>query len=146
MVHEPSSAWLACVEGMAPLDGPGGVAERLLLHVHYGLDWAGGWVGRYRDRWWEDILPDRVIVATYRAGTLPRWWSDIAGELEVSPRTPAARREVEQLLRSGCDQEVLEIMRTQIDALVLRTRITAEAVREARAAATTTTTGAGAGE
>lgn len=137
----PSSVWLACAEGMPPLQGPAGTAERLLLHVHYGLDWAGGWVSRYRERWWDDILPDRVIVATYRAGTLPRWWSDVAGELEVSPRTSGARREVEQLLRNGSDRAVLEILRTEIDALILRTRITAEAVRDARTVSAAPTQG-----
>lgn len=130
-----SSRWLSTVEGMPPLQGPAGVAERLLLHVHYGLDWTGGWVGRYRERYWSDLLPDRVIVATYRAGSLRRWWSDVAGELEVSPRSSAARREVEVLLRCGWDGQVLELLREEIEALVLRTRITAESVREHRAAA-----------
>lgn len=127
-----SNRWLGTVEGMPPLQGAAGVAERLLLHVHYGLDWTKGWVGRYRERYWSDLLPDRVIVATYRAGTLSRWWSDVAGELEVAPRTSAARREVAQLLGCGWDEDVLELLRVEIEALILRTRITAESVRQRR--------------
>ena len=39
--------------------GPAGVSERLLLLVHYGIDWSGGWVSRYRSTYWESLLPDR---------------------------------------------------------------------------------------
>ena len=43
-----SDAWLCTVAGMPPLDGPAGTAERLLLHMLYGIDWQLGWVARYR--------------------------------------------------------------------------------------------------
>ena len=47
----PTSRWLAATAStMPPLEGAAGVAERLLLLVHYGVDWQGGWVGRYRTR------------------------------------------------------------------------------------------------
>ncbi len=129
----PTDRWLATVEGMPPLEGPAGVAERLLLLLHYGINWNDGWVARYRQTYWEEILVDRVVVATYRNGTLRRWWSDLAAELRSAPRTPAERREVEQLLRSD-DQPVLEVLREELEALVLRTRITTESVRASRSA------------
>ena len=138
-VHDhpaPSSRWLATATDMPALPGPAGTAERLLLHLHYGIDWTG-WLSAYRHRYWEDLLPDRVLVATYRAATLPRWWDDVAVELTSSPRTPPARREVEQLLREP-HRPVLEVMREETTALILRVRIVTEAVRDARALTTHT--------
>lgn len=127
----PTLTWLAAVSEMPPLEGPAGVAERLLLLLHYGIDWNGGWVARYRDRYWDQLLPDRVVVATYRAGTLRRWWTDVAGELAAAPRNAAERSELEQLLRQPA-QPVLEVLRTETEALLLRTRIVADAVRHTR--------------
>lgn len=127
----PTSRWLGTVEGMPPLDGPAGTAERILLLLHYGIDWSSGWVGRYRATYWSNLLPDRVIVATYRAGTLARWWSEVASELEAEPRSPEERRELEQLLRADA-LPVLEHLRHDTQALLLRTRITAEAVRSTK--------------
>ena len=126
----PSTGWLARVAGMPALEGPAGTAERLLLHLHYGIDWTG-WLGGYRDRYWDALLPDRVLVATWRAASLPRWWDDVAVELDSTPRTPAARREVEALLREPA-RPVLEMMREETTPLILRVRIVAEAVRQAR--------------
>lgn len=74
-----------------------------------------------------------MLVATWRASSLARWWDDVAGELDSSPRTPGARREVEALLREPA-QEVLEVLREETTPLILRVRIVAEAVREARRA------------
>ena len=68
----PTDRWLASVEGMPPLEGPAGVAERLILLLHYGIDWSNGWVANYRKTYWDQVLPDRLIVATYRADTLRR--------------------------------------------------------------------------
>lgn len=133
-VETPTGRWLATVEGMPPLTGPAGTAERLLLLLHYGVDWQAGWVTRYRSRYWDSILSDRVIVATYRAGTLRRWWSDVATELGAEPRSAEERREVEALLRED-PLPVLECLRHETEALLLRTRITAEAVRSRRTGA-----------
>lgn len=127
----PTSRWLGTVEGMPPLTGPAGTAERILLLLHYGIDWSSGWVGRYRTTYWSNLLPDRVIVATYRADTLARWWSDVASELEAEPRSSEERRELEQLLRTEA-LPVLEHLRYDTQALLLRTRITAEAVRSTK--------------
>lgn len=129
----PTSTWLAAADDvMPPLAGPAGVAERLLLLIHYGVDWSGGWVVRYRTTYWDSVLPDRVICATYRAANLRRWWRDVADDLGSQPRSAAERSELEQLLRDDQEQAVLEILRFETEALLLRTRIVADAVRQAR--------------
>jgi hypothetical protein len=129
---KPTARWLAATaDVMPPLDGPAGVAERLLLLVHYGIDWSGGWVTRYRSTYWDSLLPDRVICATYRSATLRRWWRDVADALGSAPRTPAERAELEHLLRADA-LPVLEVLRFETEALLLRTRIVADAVRQAR--------------
>ena len=130
--ESPTDRWLAVLgERMPPLTGPAGVAERLLLLTHYGIDWQAGWVSRYRRVYWEQLLPDRVITATYRAGTLRRWWRDVATELGSAPRNAAERTELEQLLRAD-STPVLMALRLETEALLLRTRIVADAVRETR--------------
>jgi len=116
---------------MPPLEGPAGVAERLLLLVHYGVDWRGGWVGKYRTTYWDTLLPDRVICATYRAPNLRRWWRDVADELGSQPRSAAEREELEALLRVD-PLPVLEVLRFETEALLLRVRIVSEAVRASR--------------
>ena len=81
----PTDVWLAAAGNvMPPLTGPAGDAERLLLLVHYGIDWTDGWLGRLKHRgvYWDRLLPDRVIASTYRASTLRQWWCDLAGELQ----------------------------------------------------------------
>lgn len=127
----PSSAWLSAVPELPALHGAEHTAERLLLLLHYGIDWADGWVGGYRRTYWDRVLPDRVIVATYRADTLRAWWANVATELQSSPRNAEERLELEQLLAAEA-APVLRLLREQSDALVLRTRIVAEAVRAAR--------------
>lgn len=127
----PSTTWLSTVPALPALEGHERVAESLLLLLHYGIDWTDGWVGRYRTTYWDRILPDRVVVATYRADTLRSWWANVATELGSSPRTPAERLELEQLLAMDAPP-VLRLLREQTDALALRTRIVAEAVRSAR--------------
>lgn len=129
----PTDRWLASVaEVMPPLDGPAGTAERLLILVHYGIDWSTGWVGEYRAKYWATLLPDRIICATYRAQNLRRWWRDVADDLGSAPRTPDERTELEELLRVE-PLPVLEVLRYETEALLLRTRIVADAVRQARA-------------
>lgn len=128
----PSGTWLATTaDVMPPLEGPAGTAERLLLLIHYGIDWQGGWVGRYRKTYWDKLLPDRIICATYRAANLRRWWRDVADELGSQPRSSAERAELEQLLRAA-PLPVLEVLRFETEALLLRTRIVTETVRASR--------------
>lgn len=131
MTQSPTSRWLARVPDMPPLEGPAGTAERLLLLLHYGIDWSHGWVAGYRTRYWDQLLPDRVIVATYRADNLRRWWSEVAAELEAEPRNAAERSELEQLLRHE-PLPVLNVLRTETEALVLRVRIVADTLRSSR--------------
>lgn len=129
---QPTDRWLAATTAyMPPLTGPAGTAERLLLLIHYGIDWQTGWVTRYRTTYWEQLLPDRVITATYRARNLRRWWRDVAAELGSHPRNSAERTELEQLLRAD-PTPVLEVLRAETEPLLLRTRIVADAVRETR--------------
>lgn len=138
----PTSRWLDSVSRvMPPLEGAAGTAERLLLLVHYGIDWGDGWVGRYRSTYWDKLLPDRVICATYRTDNLRRWWRDVADDLGSSPRTPLERAELERLLRAE-PLPVLQVLRFETEALLLRTRIVSDAVRTDRLARATDAVGA----
>jgi len=131
-VSTPTTRWLAhTADFMPPLEGPAGTAERLLLLIHYGIDWSGGWVARYRNTYWTSILPDRVICATYRSSNLRRWWRDVTDDLGSHPGHADQRAELEQLLRAE-PMPVLEVLRYETEALLLRTRIVADAVRAAR--------------
>ena len=131
----PTSAWLAASAPVMPaLTGPAGTAERLLLLLHYGIDWRTGWVAKHRTTYWSTILADRVIAATYRSATLRQWWSDVAAELDSQPRTDAERLDVANLLAAE-PVPVLHALRTETEALVLRTRITADHVRAHRSPA-----------
>ena len=100
----PTSRWLSTTADFMPvLAGPAGDAERLLLLVHYGIDWSGGWVSRYRSTYWESLLPDRVICATYRSGNLRRWWRDVADDLGSQPPNSSSccARNLSQCSRSS---------------------------------------------
>jgi hypothetical protein len=131
----PTARWLAAAPHLPKLHGPEHTAERLLLLTHYGVDWDGGWVARYRTTYWDRILPDRVIAATWRADTLRKWWREVTMELDSSPRNKPERLETELLL-CETDLPVLQVLRFETEPLLLRTRIVTEAVREARAATT----------
>lgn len=126
----PTDRWLSAVEGMPALTGAAGTAERLLLLLHYGVDWES-WVGRMRTTYWSQVLPDRVVAATFLAGNLRSWWGIVSAEMESRPRNSAQRAELEVLLREDA-RPVLEVLRTETDALLLRVQLTAEAVRAAR--------------
>lgn len=127
----PTSTWLAATaEVMAPLPGAAGTAERLLLLLHYGVDWSS-WVGRHRATYWDGLLPNRVLAATYRTTNLRAWWAEVSAALESGPRSAAERSELAALMT--CDPiPVLEALRTETAALVLRVRIVAEHVRAGR--------------
>lgn len=127
----PTDRWLATVADMPALDGPEGTAERLLLLLHYGIDWHTGWVVSRRATYWDRLLPDRVFLATYRGAELRQWWREVADTLQSQPRSPAERRELEQLLRAD-SLPVLQVLRAETEPLLLRTRITADAVRATR--------------
>lgn len=129
----PTDRWLATTSGiMPPLEGPEGTAERLLLLLHYGIDWENGWVGNYRTTYWDRILPDRVVVATYLAPSLRTWWDQVANDLLSAPRTAHERAELASLMGEP-SLPVMKALREQTTALLLRTRIVAETVRSTRA-------------
>lgn len=147
----PTQVWRAMVPELPPfidpqraqdLDGydhgrAADTAERLLLLLHYGIDWEHSWVAdpRYRKTYWDEQLPGRVRRAAYRADTLDRWWSDVSGQLGApSPRQKDRRIELATLLREP-PLPVIAVLRDSLPALLLRVRIIAEAVAEQRKAA-----------
>ena len=148
----PTQAWRAMVPDLSPfakpnpdnaagIDGrpgisPADTAERLLLLLHYSIDWETSWVAepRYRKTYWDELLPGRVRRAAYRAETLDRWWSDVSGQLGApAPRQRDRRLELATLLRQP-PLPVIAILRGSLPALLLRVRIIAEAVAEHRKA------------
>ncbi|WP_394276128.1 hypothetical protein [Luteococcus sp.] len=126
----PTHTWLATTPWLPQLDGPAATAEALLLLVHYGIDWDG-WVGDHRTTYWERLLPERVVAAALRSRDLRTWWTLLSRDLNTVPRTAAQRRELEQLLAQPA-RPVLTVLRSQSEALLLRTRLVADAVRERR--------------
>lgn len=126
----PTQGWLAAAPWLPPVEGPAATAERLLLLVHYGVDWDS-WVGDKRAGYWERLLPDRVLMATYRARDLRSWWTMLHRSLETSPRSAAQRAELELLLAADA-RPVLQLLREESEALLLRTRLVADAVRSAK--------------
>lgn len=126
----PTDSWLAAADWLPGLEGSAATAERLLLLVHYGVDWDG-WVANYRATYWDRILPDRVTAAAYRSRDLRTWWTTLSRQLETAPRTSAQRRELDHLLAAE-SRPVLTVMREQSEALLLRTRLVADAVRTAK--------------
>ena len=127
----PTDRWLAAVPELPPLDGPAGTGERLLLLLHYGVDWDAGWVSGKRHAYWDRILPDYVLQAALRAANLRRFWQQVSQQIQSRPRNSAERVELETLLR-GDDRAVLEVLRWETEALLLRVRIVSEAVRAGR--------------
>lgn len=112
-------------------------AERLLLLVHYSIDWDTSWVAedKHRKTYWDEILPGRVFRAARRSVTLDQWWSSAAlRNLGLqAPGYPDRRLELAQLLREP-PVPVLRMLHTSLPALLLRVRIIAEAVAEDRKA------------
>lgn len=132
--ESPTSSWLSAASYLPALaDPPSQVAERLILLLHYGIDWSDrNWIGDYVGDYWDNLLPTRVRGATYASSSLHQWWTTVATKLGSTPRNEAQRRELATLLTTD-PLPVLQVMRDQNSALTLRTRIVAEAVREKRA-------------
>ena len=122
------------VPELPAVDGPADTAERLLLLLHYGIDWENSWVAdpRYRKTYWDELLPARVRRAAYRASTLDQWWSGVSTWLDApAPRQRDRRLELARLLREP-SMPVIAELRERLPARVLRVRIIAEAVAEQR--------------
>ncbi len=125
--------WLAVTaDFMPPLTGPAGTAERLLLLLHYGIDWDTSWISGYRTTYWDKLLPDRVLVASQQAPNLRAWWTILADDLHASPTTIGARRELAVLLDVDDQRAVLRCLTQETLALVMRTRIVAETRKQRR--------------
>lgn len=141
----PTRAWQALVPELPPLAGEdctdqsanaADTAERLLLLLHYSIDWDTSWVGepRYRKKYWDDILPSRVRRAAYRASSLEHWWSDVSLRLTaLAPRQSERRLELARLLREPFLPVIAEL-RENLPALVMRVHIIADAVGAQRKA------------
>ena len=112
-------------------------AERLLLLLHYSIDWDTSWVAeeKHRKTYWDEVLPGRVRRASYRSATLDEWWSSPALQTLglVAPRDLDRRLELAELLREP-PLPVLSALHTSLPALLLRVRIIAEAVGAERKA------------
>ena len=123
----PVTDALLAASPLDPLDGPDGVAERLVLLVHRGVDWDV-WGGSRRVRYW-DALAERVRAGTYAGPGLADWWEDVTAEISSVPRGPADRAETVVLLAAPDHRKVLAALRGHAGALVLRARVVAEARR-----------------
>lgn len=127
----PTQRWRAAAPHFPALTPTADTAERLLLLVHYGIDWRTSWLATRRSAYWATILPDRVLAATYRSPTLRSWWTTLHHSLDTAPRNAAERRELDELLSHDA-KPVLRVLRTESEALLLRVRLVADAVRETR--------------
>lgn len=115
---------------LPPLEGAEGVAERLVLLVHYGVNFDI-WGGTRRVRYW-DALAERVRAATYAGPTLEHWWVDICRSIVSAPRDDRERLDAAELLSYENPRGVLETLRAQAPVLVLRARVLSDARRQAR--------------
>lgn len=111
-------------------------AERLLLLLHYSIDWDNSWIGeeKHRKTYWDELLVSRVRRASYRSATLGEWWSTVTFLLDATaPRYPDRRLELAELLQEP-PLLVLSAFQNSLPALLLRVRIIAEAVAAERKA------------
>ncbi|MFW2242975.1 hypothetical protein ACNUP4_32770, partial [Rhodococcus opacus] len=85
--------WLAAVPQLPALTDPAAVtAERLVLLLHYGIDWSErNWVAARRGDYWDNLLPTRIRLATYNSINLHQWWTTSAARLGSAPRTDEQR-------------------------------------------------------
>ena len=131
----PTQRWLQAAPASLPrLSGAQSTAERLLLLLHYGIDWESSWVARRRETYWSHHLPNRVRLATYiGASDLDHWWAVVSRGLESEPSGAEQRLELATLLREPA-VPVLGLLRSRPTSYVLRIRIVAESVQAQRAA------------
>ena len=116
---------------LAPLEGPEGTAERLVLLVHRGVDWDV-WGESRRGRYW-DAFAERVRAATYAGPTLPDWWERLTVDISSRPRSAAERAETAALLAAPDQRLVLVALRRHANALTLRVRVLSEHRKAERA-------------
>ena len=114
---------------LPPMNGVAGVAERLVILVHYGVDFSI-WGESRRTRYW-GAFTERIKAATYSGPTLSSWWQDISLSIVSTPRNYDERVELLSLLNVDEQREVLHVLRNNAEALVLRVRVLSEARKEA---------------
>lgn len=127
--QQPTDAWLSA-SPLPPLEGAIGIAERLVLLMHYGVDFSI-WGGARRERYWA-ALTERIKAGTYSGPTLEKWWADVSTRIVSTPRNAAERLEVATLLSTPDARAVLAALRANADVLVLRVRVVSEARRAQR--------------
>ena len=133
-VVAPTERWRAAAPELPPLPGTAhDTAERLLLLLHYGIDWESGWVGARRERYWSITFRSgsgsrRTAVApisTDGGQSQPRHWTR-------RPATPPSGSKSAHCLREP-PRPVLVALRESTTALVLRTQIITSLYRDSRA-------------
>lgn len=124
----PTDVWLE-QSPVPPLTGPDNVAERLLLLVHYGMNWDVWGTPSRRVRYW-DALTERVKASTFAGPKLEYWWANMSTLMDTNPRNNAEREELASLLGGGSDKEVLSLFRNAAPVIVLRVRLVAESRRD----------------
>lgn len=135
--------WIAAAPiELPPLTGVHDAAQRILLLLHYSVDWQDSWVGqsKHRARYWDRTLPDYVISAATTTGDLHRFWTEVSSRLHATPRDRREREELAILLAHPDPEGILDTLREATPALVLRVRIIADAWRSQRHAERDTTT------
>lgn len=118
-----TDSWLA-FSPLPSMDGIDGVAERLVLLIHYGVDFSI-WGNNRRMRYW-DALAERVRASTYKGPTLSAWWGEICNQIVSSPRNSEERSEALLLLGVEEQRAVLNVLRNHSEVLVLRVRVISE--------------------
>lgn len=106
-----TAGWIAAAPYLPPLTDPAAqTAEKLMLLLHYGIDWSeSNWLAARRGDYWDTLLPSCIQVATYRSGAnLHRWWSAVSASLGSAPRTGSERLEVATLLADDHRKAVLQ--------------------------------------
>lgn len=134
----PSRKWQALVPELPPFAEcdeyaqAADTAERLLLLLHYAIDWQTSWVADHRKTYWDKEFPSHVHAAANCHDTLDGWWSDVSRRLGArAPRQLDRRLELAVLLREP-PEPVLEMFLDKLPALTLRVSIIAEAVASTR--------------
>jgi len=116
--------------GIDPLEGPARTAELLVASAHRCVDWDI-WGGSRRLRYW-DALAEAVRAACYSGPRVADWWERIGRQMSLGqPGKWEDRRLVAELLACGDDRAVLDVLRKNADALVLRVRVASDARKDA---------------
>lgn len=128
----PTQKWQRLVPDLPAVSGAADTAERLLLLLHYSIDWDSSWVAEHRKTYWDVAFPSRVRSAAMRAGSLGQWWTEASVRLGAAAPRQADRRLDLATLLSEPATPVITVMHDRLAELVLRVRIITETVAEQR--------------